>query len=155
MISKRGISGVVTAILLILLAIAAIIIVWAVVKPMIDKAGASGQAECVTINLGIVSAKNIPAGIDPAEQKVVVKREPGVGDLTGITVRIVDEDGDADTVDCPLDTDGLLELDTKLCTISGLDPSIGTWKTVEVYAMVGPQETLCTNFESTNNIATS
>ncbi len=49
--NKRGLSDVVTTVLIILLAIAAVLIVWSFVKPAIQKAGESLTTSCIELEL--------------------------------------------------------------------------------------------------------
>ena len=75
---KRGLSEVVTAILIVLLAVAAVIIVWYVVRPMIERSGeqAEAQTECIGLDLSVVSASKVANVIS-----VVTRR--GTDDIEG------------------------------------------------------------------------
>jgi flagellin-like protein len=81
---KRGVSGVITAVLLILLVIAAIGILWVVVQNFVQEgsAGVSGQADCLTTSFEVVSAS--------AANGITVRRTGGDAVLTAIRV----SDGD-------------------------------------------------------------
>ena len=81
---KRGISEVVTVILIILLSIAAIIIVWQVVRIMIERQEIN--AASITTDLEIKKAE-----ISENVVYVKVKRNPGEGDIIG--VKFVFENG--------------------------------------------------------------
>jgi len=82
---KRGISDLVTAILIILLVLGAVAIVWAVVRPTVSESAGQITTECVTLSLEIT-------GVNTTSEKVSVKRGAGAADLTKIKVVV---DGDA------------------------------------------------------------
>jgi len=125
---KKGVSEVVTAILLILLSIAAVIIVWAVVKPLVEKPASQAQTDCVTVDLEIIGNTS---------DSVIVKRKPGAGDLTGLKIVITNSTGAT-----PYDCDGAIkELETKTCSVD----FNGDVSKIEAYAKVGDGETLCPN----------
>jgi hypothetical protein len=85
--SKKGLSQVVTTIILILLIIIAIAGIWVVVDRVIIQGSNKINLEQYTINLKIVSAKiNISSGI----AEIRVKRNQGEGNLTGIKFIIED-----------------------------------------------------------------
>ncbi len=85
--NKRGLSQVVTTIILILLIILAISAIWVVVDRLIIKGTGSINLDRFTINLEIVSA-NINGSSAIAEVKV--KRNAGEGNLTGIKFIVED-----------------------------------------------------------------
>ena len=85
--NKRGLSQIVTTIILILLIIMAIASIWIVVDRLILQGTSKINLEQFTINLKIVSAKiNYSSGI----AEVRVKRNPGEGNLTGIKFIVED-----------------------------------------------------------------
>jgi len=84
---KRGISGVVVTILLILLALVAILIIWQVIKPLIQGTAEKVSAECITIDLEILSASYDST---LGDLSVEVKRNPGIGDIKGIRILLND-----------------------------------------------------------------
>lgn len=77
--SNKGLSAVITSLLLILLSLVAIGIIWVVVKNLMDNATSGISFDRFSLNLGIKSAYT-----DNIEVKVVVRRTAGVGNLTGI-----------------------------------------------------------------------
>ena len=82
---KRGISTVVASILLILLAIAAIVIIWVILKGFLQKSASGVETSCLTLNLEIGKAQiNASSNI----LYVQVKRNVGEGNLSGIRFRI-------------------------------------------------------------------
>ena len=76
---KRGVSGVITAVLLILLVIAAIGILWVVVQNFVQEgsSGVTGAADCLTTSFEVVSASGT---------SIVVRRTGGDAVLTAIRV---------------------------------------------------------------------
>jgi hypothetical protein len=79
--NKRGISGVIVTILMILLAIAAIILVWAVLKNVLQKSASDISSQCLTLDLEIAKVEK---GANTIDVYVRVKRNPGEGNLTGV-----------------------------------------------------------------------
>jgi flagellin-like protein len=128
--NKRGVSQVITTVLLILIVIAAIVLIWAFVGPVIRDAGSEVQAECITVQLEVTDC-NLNSG--PQTSLVSVRRLPGVGDLK--FVRIVTDSGFYD-VDPPIGD--LLELE------SFTDEDIGELtQQVQAAAVVGEDERVC------------
>jgi len=75
--NKRGISDLVTAILIILLVLGAVAIVWYVVRPMIGESAGQITTGAVTTDLTII-------GVDATADVVTVKRNTGAGNLVGV-----------------------------------------------------------------------
>lgn len=76
---KRGLSAVVTTLLIILLVIVSVGIVWGVIRNIITEGAADISFELFTLDLSIKSAY-----VDGSDIKVGVRRSPGGGDMTGI-----------------------------------------------------------------------
>lgn len=117
---KRGLSEVVTAILIVLLAVAAVIIVWYVVRPMIERSGeqAEAQTECIGLDLSFVSAAKVANVIS-----VTVRR--GTDDITGndLIVTATCADGNSKT---PTAATEINSLETKSVQIDcGTSPGAG------------------------------
>lgn len=85
--NKRGMSAVVTTLIIILLTIVALGIVWVVVKNIIDKGSDEITLTGLTLDLEIVKAVS-----DDTFVNVTVKRNPGEGNLVGIN--FIFSDGD-------------------------------------------------------------
>jgi len=83
--NKKGLSAVVTTLIIILLVIVAIGIVWSVVKGMIDDTDENiiYGAECLQVSLGVVSATHL----DNENYSITTERSAG-GDLP-LRVKIV------------------------------------------------------------------
>ena len=76
---NRGLSAVVTTLLIILLSIIAIGVVWVVVKNVVDKGSEQINLGQFTLDLSIKNAY-----IDGSDVKVGVRRSPGQGEISGI-----------------------------------------------------------------------
>jgi flagellin-like protein len=86
---KRGLSSVVTTIILILLILVAIASIWAVVNNLIVKGSADVSLRKLTVDLDVVSAEiNYSSGI----ATVRVLRNQGEGNVTGIKILISSKD---------------------------------------------------------------
>jgi hypothetical protein len=133
---KRGLSQVVTTVLIILIVIAAISIIWTAVRPAIQSAGEQITADCFSINLEVVSCVD--------DTSVTVKRNTGKGDLQGL--KFILEDG-ASVVDLSDSTvtvatgskDAPGELETKTYLIGGST----TFSDADITAVVGDQKNIC------------
>ena len=75
-LNKRGVSGVIVAVLMILLVIAAVAIFWTAVKPFIEESteGIDTTSECLTVDLTVVSAVN---STSTGSASIQVKKERG------------------------------------------------------------------------------
>jgi len=107
--NKRGMSLVVTTLIIILLAIVAVGIVWVVVKNIISKGKEDISLTGLTLDLEILKAS---VDEDTRTLSVTVKRKSGEGDLIGINFVISDGDN---SVVVRKDTT-LEELETKTFT---------------------------------------
>jgi len=87
---KRGLSAVVTTLIIILLTIVAIGIVWVVVKNILDKGSDEITLTGLTLDLEIVRAV-----VDGDTLEVTVKRNPGEGNLVGINFVFSDGENSA------------------------------------------------------------
>jgi hypothetical protein len=82
--NKKGVSEVVANVLIVLLVIVGVAVVWAVVKPTLDKSsqGVTKASDCFTVKLEPVSCTDAVPGNtngDTAPFTVVVKRGTGTG----------------------------------------------------------------------------
>ncbi len=144
--NKKGLSDVVTALIIILLVLVALGIVWVVIRNLIDSS--SGQidtlSQCPLINVNIVSAV-----YDPVADKlnVTVERAAGGGDINGVLV--VASDG---TTSASNDTVDLNELDRKTAVISM--STTPTSVTVAPYFTVNGERQVCSTSETSDDITT-
>ncbi len=91
---RRGISAVVANVLIVLLVIASVAVIWAAVKPAIDKSAKQIESDCITVQVEPVrcvvdysqtaSFPNPPVALPFVN--LTVKRNVGAGDLRGITL---------------------------------------------------------------------
>ena len=96
-LKKKGISGIVVSILIVLLAIAAIVLMWGFVKPILNNVG--------NLEVGINSLNpvlSVPqSGLVYEKQDnanffvVMVKREAGSGDIQGVRIVLTDSNGNS------------------------------------------------------------
>jgi len=138
--NKKGLSEVVTNVLIVLLVIVAIGVIWAFIYPMITKSGAKIEASqaCLSLsnNLEITMCDS-----DGTNAKVLVKRSSGSEALKEI--KLVFEKEDGSTLNITTITNIPAELETKAYDITGLAsnpkavslvPSIADSKTGAVVA---------------------
>jgi hypothetical protein len=110
---KRAVSGVVTAVLLILLAIATVAVVWVVVQNLISSNAEIIELGLSTINLDIVSAQVVVNDLE-----VEIKRDSGKGELSKIRFILEDSSGSTETIDQQVT---LSEQERKTITILSVD----------------------------------
>ncbi|MBX4212572.1 hypothetical protein KW787_03925 [Candidatus Pacearchaeota archaeon] len=90
--SKKGLSDVVTTVLIILLVLAAIAVVWAFLRPALKKGAQSIETESLLASLVIIPN----SVVDYTNAKAVafmVKRETGPGQVVGFDIILEDFDG--------------------------------------------------------------
>ncbi len=61
--NKRGLSDVVTTVLIILLVLAAVAIIWAFIRPAITRSVSQVTGDCITLNLKPISCINSGTGV--------------------------------------------------------------------------------------------
>jgi len=101
--NKKGISAIVANVLIVLLVVAGVVLLWTAVRPTIEQAGEQVGADCVTLDLEVVSC-------DVTANSVSVRRNAGSGDLGG--AKLIIGDG---TLDCN-EAEGLGELESVDCS---------------------------------------
>ncbi len=121
--SRRGMSAVVTTLLIILLALVAVGIVWVVVKNLISKGIDEVSLASVTLDMEIKKAL-----VEEDALNIVVKRNSGEGDLVGIN--FVFSDGDNSEV-IRRDT-SLKELGTQTFTFDLTLLDVGTITSISI-----------------------
>jgi len=90
---KKAISGIVTTMLIVLVSVAAVLIVWGVVKNMIQGTSDSITTGCIGMDLSITKC-NITSS------QVTVERGTGGGNMTNLIIKVTHTSGDSDTVRC-------------------------------------------------------
>lgn len=131
-LNKKGLSQVVTTVLIILIVLAAVVIIWAFIRPTITQAGEQITADCITLDLQVLSCNTDTVASNTTVQ---VKRNAGTGDLRGIRL-IYNEIGNTNT----LTSDGasINELESKTYNINGVSAS-----QVNVAPLIGDNQRAC------------
>lgn len=93
---KRGLSGVVTTVLIILLVLVAIGIIWAAVRGPIQDVGTEINAECLTVDIEPVNCVKNPANATYDANWI---RNTGTGTVTAVKVIFRDVNGQTEVVD--------------------------------------------------------
>ena len=134
--NKRGLSTVVTTLIIVLLVLVAIVIIWVVIRGIIESGGEQSDAltRCNLIDLEIVSV-DTTAGCGSASCDLIVKRNPGADskDITGIRVVLSDATGNSAVKDV---NGNIAVLGTKSITGAGYEGTVTTATKVEVAAIV-------------------
>lgn len=120
MIAKKGLSDIVTNVLIILLVLVAVGIIWLFLRPTVSSVGqVQGSTECLTIDIQPVSCSG---------GSVVMKRNPGTGNLKGVVIVLTNPTTQA-TEPVTLNEPQITPLKSELGTMSydlsseGVDPS--------------------------------
>ena len=92
--NKKGLSDIITNVLIILLVLVAITIIWFFIKPTIERGAGQlpGAGDCLTIQLEPVSC-TVDAGA--GEYTAVVRRSSGEGQLQGVSLQFTASDNQA------------------------------------------------------------
>jgi hypothetical protein len=110
--NRKGMSEVVTTVLIILLVLGAIVIIWAVVKPMLERSSQQINTDSITSSLSIApnSLKITP------DNNITLKvlRNVGEGNITGVNVILETSSGQRKTFKIPGE---IKELETKTISI--------------------------------------
>ncbi len=136
--SKRGLSDLVASVLMIILVLAAVIIVWQVVLPLIKgKTGEiSSQATCIGINLEIIKANNNTGNI-------TVKRGIGGKDADVADVKFLAEGTASNHTNT---APALTQLETKIYNVAASKGTAG--KKIEVAAILNNEANSVCNIVS-------
>jgi flagellin-like protein len=129
---KKGISGVVTVLIIVLLALVAAGVVWVVIQGTVEDAGEeiSGRSACIGINLNIKSVDDCLAG--STNCSLVIERKSGGGIVKDIRVVITD-----DTTTMTEDLGRAMEvLETVTIEAGSAVPLTNNAKTAKVTALV-------------------
>lgn len=115
--TKKGLSAVVTNVLIILLVVIAVGILWAFVRPIFMQSGEKMQqtSECIDMELEVVKC----AAID-TNANVTVSRGPGTANLGEIKLIFEKEDGSSEA---KIETDAPDALETNVYKVEGLESS--------------------------------
>ena len=113
---KRGLSGVIITVLIILISIAAIFIVWQVLKPSLKEAASGVNLNKITVDLELKRYSYQPNNPTPGNYpfNITVIRNPGDGELSLVKVTVENETTSA-VYD--FDASGLVEMGEKKLTV--------------------------------------
>ena len=131
-LNKRAQAQIITVVLIILLVLVAIIIVWNVVKPMIEESSEGIGTSAFMTNLEIEDVQ-LGGGVGA---KVRVKRGSGEGDITALKFIFYDEDGESHIVEKTENLPNELETKVYEFTIDEIGSAGGVEK-VSVVPMFG------------------
>lgn len=129
---KRGLSDVVTTSLIVLLAIAAVVIVWQFVLPVLKNTGTQMQGtDCLSVSLKPIACTINVGSLDS------VRVEAGTGSLTIPYVRVLVYDSAGNTLSSEQAGNcfNLAPLDVKMCTTT-YDILVGAGNKVAVAAIL-------------------
>lgn len=97
---KRGLSEVVTTVLLILLVIAAIGIIWGFVQPFLTRGGEAVTTVCLTLDIQPVNCKiNYNVGGTATTANITYKWAAGDAQLSGVKLLLERTDGNSKSID--------------------------------------------------------
>ena len=131
--NKKGISAVVANVLIVLLVVAAVAIIWAVVRPTIEQAGEGIEAGCFTIQVN-------PESCDATGDKLRIYRRAGMGEITAFKILIETDIGT--TVYDGTAGVGINELETLTLDLTSFDvTSVEEGDKVDIALVVG--ENIC------------
>jgi hypothetical protein len=105
---NKGISQIITTILIIALVMVSIGIVWAVIQNIVSQQSEDIESGLERISLFIVGSS---VEISESEVSLVVQRDVGAGNLQEIRIILYDENGESQSTD--VDASGLGELGSK------------------------------------------
>jgi len=124
---KKSQAQIITAILLIIIALVAVVIVWNIVSGLINKESKNIDAELLTVNLDIQSIAIYPTG----SSEVKVHRGSDTGDIDGLKFVFYDDKGNS-AVEDKKDLLGVLE--TRTYSFSPFN-GVGKIEKVSVFPM--------------------
>ena len=129
--SRRGLSDIVTNVLIILLVLVAIGIIWAFIRPAITQGAGQlqGAGDCLTIDVEAVSC-------DATANTVTFKRNTGAGALVGVKFIVERAAGTTVTYDDTTATGTLGELSGSTSTIPLATLDLAAGDKVQVAALV-------------------
>jgi len=143
--NRKGLSAVVANVLIILLVLAAVAIIWAVIRPTVEGAGDQISSDCFSLLIDtescVIDGLNNLVTID-------VSRNPGAGDLSGLKFLItgglnkVVGDSDATSGNLPNELETSSFIFSTMANSGPLE-GIAAGDSVDVAAVIGAQQTLC------------
>src|SRR3989344_5764031 len=118
-ILKRGLSDIVTNVLIILLVLVAIGIIWLFVRPFIQQGagGVAGASDCYTTSVEPVSCTRTATSGGTGTFDMVLRRNAGSADVLRVEVQYVDGNGNLKTTSTG---QTLNELESAKISVSGV-----------------------------------
>jgi len=86
--NKRGLSGVVTTLLFVLLALGAVLLVWNLVRGIIGDAESEIDITQFSLSLSI-PGKSVYVNAPQEKISLVVKRDAGAGEINGVNITLL------------------------------------------------------------------
>lgn len=140
---RRGLSEVVTTVLIILLVLVAIGIIWAAVRPTIENSGSRISGDCLTIQM-----ETLNCSVGPSNTfNVLVKRNVGTGDLQAVKLIFSDTDS-SQVVEKPTTIGELESVTLASGTLTGISGTVDV-KIAPVVGLTGGSTQTCTEETST------
>lgn len=133
---KRGLSDVISTVLIILLVLSAVVIVWVFVRQAIQNSGERINADCLTTEVEPVSCTNASA----SGANVIYKYARGDVAITGVKLIFVASDGSTE-VKSAVDVPGKFETKTDVRSDLGVLPV--KLKTAAVVTTASSNEMIC------------
>ena len=138
--NKRGLSQIVTMVLIIMIVLGAIALIWSFFRPTIQDAASRITAECYKINVNLEGCTYVDNGDNTYDITVFVDRNAGNGDW--VAVKLVFNDG-ADVVDGSGAVPGELESGNFTVTGANFLPT-----NVDIAPQIGAEEQICSELGS-------
>jgi len=133
---KKGISAVVATILIVLLAVVAVVIIWAVLKPAITKSAGQVSANCLDIDVSIDS-------VDCATGAVTVTLN--TGSISNLTFVMSNATASQSMIQAAPAT-----LGTKTYTFTTLVPSATVVRVAPIIVLSDGSSKICENYATKN-----
>jgi len=129
---KRGLSGTITTVLIILIAMAAVGLMWAFLGPLLREGGRGINTDIFTVKMVIVKGT---VDWNDIEETVTLKvrRDPGKANVTGFRVVLVD---DAGRTFAKLDPEDMDEFEVKDVNVNYKGVNLGNIVAIEVYPIL-------------------
>ncbi|MBX4212571.1 hypothetical protein KW787_03920 [Candidatus Pacearchaeota archaeon] len=136
---KKGLSDVVTTVLIILLVLASIVIVWSFIRPTLKNAGEQIETDSLTSSLVVVSGSVVDT---PSAQTIRfnVKRNQGGGDIVGFNVTLENSTGYSRTFG-NYQNASLKEFEVKQVTLVYTGKGLGSIKKIILVPLIRSPQT--------------
>src|SRR3989344_3668562 len=135
--NKKGISGIIVTVLIIVIALAGIILMWNFIKPVLNNAR-NLESGINSLNPGLTIAKqSLVYEFDSETGKVLfvvrIQREAGSGDIDGVIIALTDSNGKNFAWEF---NDKIKELESKIYRIDFADEGLVDVKSVSITPVV-------------------